>query len=442
MGKQFIERNQLVIGIIAAILIVLTLIASLTVTREQLQGGYRITAAFVDANGLRPGDVAIVAGIPAGRVLSIDIVEDHVEALIQMDGGVELPDTTRAEITLRTLVGKRAIALDTGNVFTSLLEDGDMIPIERTSVTIDVPELAEVADEVLGDIDSEALNLLLVSVADVTRGQRQQVSELIDSGTDLTELVNSQEQQIRLLLRNLSRFSSTLQSRDDELVGIIDDLDVAMGAIAERRSDLQDLLRETQTAGTVTADFIRDVRGDLDAILDELHLDLEILARHQVDVAEGLAYVGDALVGYSSIGFAQGVPVPWGHVFTTAAGPLNVDLIIGCGGIVDQQLDAILGPDPRSCAEQDGDSFPDDTPPPSGPLNPGGLLDGLLTPPPIPGVTGPLNPGGLLDGLLTPPLIPGVTEPISVRAPQRLPIDVGPRTLLDALLGAPEGVDQ
>ncbi len=336
---------------------------------------------------------------------------DHVEAVVQMDGGVELPDTTRAEITLRTLVGKRAVAFDTGTDFSSLLDDGDRIHLDRTTVTIDVPQLAESAEEVLGGIDSDALNLLLVEIANVTRGQREEVADLIDSGTDLTELVNSQEQQIRTLLRNLSTISQTLESRDDELIGIIDDFDVALGALAERRSDLQDLLRETQETGTVTADFVRDIRDELDDVLDELHLDLEIVSRHQVDLAEAPAYSGDSLVGYSSIGFAEGVPVDWGHVFVTAAGPVGVDLIAACGGIIDQQLDALLGPDPRSCAEQDVDSFPDDVERGDGPLT-------------------PQIPDGGGQGAI-PPLPEG--NGTVVREPQRLPIDVGPRSLLDAL---------
>ncbi|MGI9017948.1 MAG: MCE family protein [Euzebya sp.] len=406
MGKQFIERNPVIIGLIAAALILVVLYAALTVTREDLTGGYNITAAFTDANGLRQGDVAIIAGIPAGKIVQIDIVEDHVEAMIQMDGGVELPATTRASITLRTVVGKRAIDLDTGTDFSGpLLEEGDVIPLERTFVNTDIPQLAETAEDLLGQIDSEALNLLLVSVADVTRGQRERVADLIDSGTDLTQLVNSQEQQIRTLLRNLSRLSATLQSRDDELIGVIDDLDVATANLAARRTDLQRLLAETQRSSGFTADFVRDIRTDLDAILDELHLDLQIVDRHQVDLAEGLAYVGDSLIGFSSIGFAGDIAVPWGHVFVTAAGPLNADLLLGCGGILDQQIDVLLGPDPRSCEEQTGESFPDDVEPPSGPL----------TPPLIPDLPLPLGNG-----------------PVSLE-PQRLPIDFGPRSLINAL---------
>ena len=331
MGKQFIERSPVIIGIITAALIVGALFVSLGVTREDLTGGYKLTMEFADANGLAAGDIAIVAGIQAGRVLEVDIVEDHVEAIVQMDGGVEL---------------------------------------------------------------------------------RDEVSRLVDSGTDLTELVNSQEQQIRLLLRNLSTLSQTLESRDDELVGIIDDLDLALGNIAARRADLQDLLRETQTTGAVTADFLARVRGDLDAVLDELHLDLEIVRRHQVDLAEGLAYSGDALNGYASIGFAGDQPVDWGHVFVTSAGPVGVDVLVGCGGLIDQQLDAILGPDPRTCEEQGVTGTP-----------------GTQDPPP---------PEGEDSGALIPilPDLIGGGGAVIVRAPQELGIDVGPRSLMHMLEGA------
>ena len=51
MGKQFIERNAVVIGIVTAVLIVGTLFVSLTVTREDLTGGYKLTVEFSDAKG-------------------------------------------------------------------------------------------------------------------------------------------------------------------------------------------------------------------------------------------------------------------------------------------------------------------------------------------------------------------------------------------------------
>lgn len=408
MGKQFIERNQVVIGVLTAIAIVVTLVFSLTVSREDLTGGYVLTVEFSDANGLAAGDIAIVAGIQAGKVLEVDIVDDHVEALVQMDGSVEVPVGTRASITVRTLVGKKAIDLDTGvtgDAFQGpFLRDGDRIGIEDTMVTLDVPALAETAEDFLTEIDSDALNTLLVAVADVTRDQRDEVAALVDSGTDLTELVNSQETQIRELLRNLSSLSQTLESRDDELVAVIDDLDVAMANLSARRADLQALLRETANTSAVTADFLARVRADLDSILDEVHLDLEIVRRHQVDIAEGLAYIGDGLVGFASIAYAGDLEVPWGHVFTTSAGPAGVDVLAGCGGLIDQQLDAILGPDPRTCEEQGVTGTPDT----------------------------PDEQAGDGGGFAAADSVASTSGAVVLR-PQRLGIDFGPRSLLARL---------
>jgi hypothetical protein len=86
----------------------------------------------------------------------------------------------------------------------------------------------------------------------------------------------------------------------------------------------------------------------------------DALSRHQMHVAEALAYAGDSIVGFSSIGYSQQAKVPWGHVFANSAGPIGIDIISGCGGLIDQQLDEVFGPDPRSCEEQENATFPED----------------------------------------------------------------------------------
>lgn len=407
--KQFIERNQVLLGLLTAAVTGVLLVAALTISREDLVSGYELTVEFADAGGLRPGDQVQVAGVRAGRVRALDIVDGHVEAVVEIEGGVELPAATRAEIVLRTLVGKRAIELETGEDFTELLADGDRIPLERTRVATDVPTFGDEAEELLSGIDAEALNTFVAALTDVTRDQREEVAALIESGTDLAEIVTSQEEEIRTLLRNLSRISRTLESRDKQLVAIIDDLDVAAGSLAARREDLTRLLAETQRAGAESADLIRDTRAELDRILDEVHADVALVARHQMDLAEALAYAGDSLYGFGSIAYASGQPVGWGHVFVTALGPVGVDVLAGCGGLLDQQLDLLLGPDPRACEDLENTTFPDDVEAPSGPL---AGLPNL----PLPGLAAPSD------------------QPVEL-APQREGIDLGPRSLLEQLLG-------
>jgi phospholipid/cholesterol/gamma-HCH transport system substrate-binding protein len=385
---QMTERNPVVIGVVVLAVMVAVTAAGLTITRDDLLDGYEVTAQFADANGLRVGDQVLVAGVRAGRVRDLAIVDGHVEALLQVEE-VELPRDARARVILRTLVGTRAVALESpSGDFSDLLADGDVIPLDRTTTTIDVPEFGDVSEELLTEIDSEAFNDFLRSVTTLTEGQREEVASLVDGGTRLTRVVNEQEAQIRDLLRQLRGVGSTLNARDAELISIIDDFDVALGRLAERREDIRRLFRETTAASDVAADLVVGARSRLDSILTELHQDLELINANQVSLAEALAYSGDSILGFSSIALAAGgVEVPWGDVFATSLGPAGVDILAGCGGLIDQQLDTILGPDPRPCSERENITFPDDVNPPDDRQGPAVPLPSPLPDLPLPSST-------------------------------------------------------
>src|SRR5688572_6140895 len=103
---SFIERSPVVIGIITAIITAVITIGGLSIQGSDIRGGYTLTANFADAAGLRPGDDVFIAGVRAGAVQSIEIVDDHVEVVLTVNGH-ELPAETRAKIVVRTLVGSR-----------------------------------------------------------------------------------------------------------------------------------------------------------------------------------------------------------------------------------------------------------------------------------------------------------------------------------------------
>lgn len=354
---QLSERSPRLVGFVAFALMAAVTVFALTVQRADLTGGYELTAEFSDASGLRAGDDVFVAGVRVGEVLGLDIDGDRVVAQLRIERA-DLPDTTRAAVKLRTLVGRRAVELDTGNDFTQLLGDGDTIPLARTSVAVDVPELGDVSKELLTEVDSAGLNTLFTSLTDVTSDQREQVALLIEGGTRLTGVINDQEEEIRRLLRALRGVSETLAASDDHLVAVIDDFGAVLDSLARRRGDVRRLLRETNATSATAADLVADTRGQLDQVLDELHADLEVVNRHQVALAEALAYAPAAVGGFAEITYSGENPTPYGKVFVTALGPAGVDVLFGCGGLVDQLLDPLLGPDPRPCEEQTNRRFP------------------------------------------------------------------------------------
>lgn len=411
---MFSERNPVVIGIVTVALIAAATVAALTLDRRDFTGGYALVGEFTTANGLRTGDSVSIAGVKIGTVTGLRITDDHVEVDMAIDG-TDLPVGTRAALEPQTLVGKRGIELDGGGDWSQLLGDGGVIPLARTTVATDVPTFGDASTELLSEIDAEALNQFLRALADVTRGQREQVADLVSGGTRLTSVVNDQEAEINQLLGALESLGATLNSRDTELLSIIDDFNLVLDNVVARRADLVALFEETNRSSAVAADLVATNRVQLDQILDELHRDLAIVNDNQLSLAEAIAYAPDAIGGFASIAFADDQRVPWGHVFVQSVGPLGVGVLLGCGGLLDMQLDQILGPDPRSCEQQDGQTLPDDVdefddvecsgapPPPEGcpqdPDNPGALVPGL---PPLFDDDGEGRQGleGIVDGVL------------------------------------------
>ena len=356
---SFIERNPVIIGLITVAITAVITIGGLSIQGSDLRGGYTLTAQFEDAAGLRPGDDIFVAGVRAGAVQAVEIVDDHVEVTLSVNGH-EMPAETRAKIVVRTLVGSRGVELVAQGPYEDLLEDGDTIPLERTDLPIDAPEFGDVSEELLSKTDAEGLNELLVSLTDVTRGQREEVATLIEGGNRVTTVINKQERDIQSLLQSLAEVSEVLNSSSADMITIIDEFGSTLRTLGERRAELQRFFRQTNTTAATAADLVGRERAELDRILDDVSVITDALSRQQMNFAEGLAYSGDSIVGFSSVSFAQGQPVPWGHIFVNSAGPVGIDILVGCGGLIDQRLDQILGPDPRSCEEQANDTFPDD----------------------------------------------------------------------------------
>lgn len=355
---SFTERNPVIIGLITVLVIAVVTFGALSVQGSDIRGGFELTAEFEDAAGLRPGDDIFIAGVRAGTVGAVEIVDDHVEVALSVNGH-ELPNDTRAAIVVRTLTGSRGLELVAQGDYENLLTDGDVIPMERTDLPTDVPEFGDVSEELLREVDSEALNELLIALTDVTRGQREEIATLIEGGNRVTTVINEQEQDIRSLLNSLREVAGVLNSRGDEIVAIIDDFGSTLRTLRAERAELQRFFRQTNSTAATAADLVGRERQELDAILGDVHEVTDVLSRHQMDLAEALAYAGDAISGFSSITYSGNIEVPWGHVFLQSAGPAGVDVIAGCGGLLDQQLDDILGEDPRTCEEQANDTFPD-----------------------------------------------------------------------------------
>lgn len=388
--KSFTERNPLWIGLIAVAVVVGGTAAAVLLNAGFFADRYRVDAVFADTAGLRTGDLVRVAGVPAGAVASIAEQDGEVVVALDVDRGVELPADTRAEVVVETLLGSKHVRLVAGSDWGELLEDGAEITDTRTPT--EILDLQNVGTPLLEDTDAAAISDLLGKIDRISEGQRGNVEEIVDGLNRLTTVINDRRTEASRLIDSARTVSATLAERDEDLLAAVDDLGIVVDALARRRVELAGLLAQTSATASTTADLVAENRPELDLILDELHLDLEIVGARQGELAATLSGLANAIDGFSSIGYSgpDEFPNQWANMYTQLLGPIGPDAVFGSCGLLDDAFDVLLGDDPiADCEARTG-------PLPSAEGS-GGGSDGPLvggpTPDPLDALFGPLAGG-------------------------------------------------
>lgn len=348
---SFLERNQLIIGLLATLLVVGGSAFSLLLSGGYFSRTYTVTATFADAAGLKNGDQVKVAGLEAGSVEGIAIEDGAVDVTMKISEDVDLARDSSAEITIETLLGKKVVTIFDGSSREQLAE-GDTIPLDRTRTPVELVDIGDISTELLDASDADALEQFMQGVTEITEGKREDITSLIEGLADAAEAIDDRRDELARLIDSLRILSGTFADRDDTLVNLIDNYDVVLGNLASRTDDLQTLLEKTNLASHQTADLVARNRTKLNSALEGLHTTFQVLDRHQLDLAATVSYLEQAVRGYSSVGYSQGIPNRWANIFVQSLGPLGIDAFFGPCGALDQALDDFLGPDPRDCEDR------------------------------------------------------------------------------------------
>ena len=356
-SRSFLERNQRIIGTIGIVLIVLGTGLALMLQGGLLKARYNVTAAFSDAAGIRSGDYVTVAGLQAGQVEDVRVEGGYAVMELAVNEDVELSSDSRAEVVIETLLGRRSVSLISGRG-EGRLEEGAFIPVERTTTPIDITELNDVSVRLLEASDADAFEQLMEELTAVTEGKAEDVRSLVVGLNDVLRAVNSRSEELEGLIGSLRTLSTTLGQRDQRIVSLIDNMQIVLGNLAQRQQELTDLLVNTDVASHETADLVRRNRANLNVTIRYLTTDLKVLNRHQLDLAATIAYLNQAVQGYSSVGYSFGAPNEWANIFVQSLGPAGVDALIGPCGTVDQLFDDLFGDDCEDFTPRQGNGAP------------------------------------------------------------------------------------
>ena len=307
MGLTLTDRRQLQLTGLAAVIAVLVASGLYVV----LQGPSKmVTAYFTSATGVFEDNSVRVLGVPVGDI--VEIAPEGTRVRVEMridDPDLKLPADAQAVVISPSLVTGRYVQLTPTYSGGPELQDGAVIPLERTAVPLGVDDLARTADELADALGPSGLNAdgTLSDALDVGAanlgGNGQALNDTIRNLGELSGTLAGSREDLFGTVTELQSFVSTLAANDDEVREFNGRLEDVAGFLAAERGDLATAVRELSIALGEVADFVRDNRELVGAGVDRLTDVTAVLVDQRNALAEILdvapAALGNLALAYN-----------------------------------------------------------------------------------------------------------------------------------------------
>ncbi len=230
--------------------------------------GYRFEVAIPEAATLTEEADVRLAGINVGRVKGKELAQPNRTLVeIEIDSPyAPIPEDTKAILRQKTLLGETYVELTPGDQRNAAdLPDGGRLPDANVEETVEVDEIFSAFDEPTRDAFRTWVAELETVVAD-NRGEDfndalGNLPGFAESGADVLEVLDTQEQATTELIRNTGVVFRALGEREGQLASLIRNGNDVFEATASRDDALADTFAVFPT-------FLDESRFTLDRLRD------------------------------------------------------------------------------------------------------------------------------------------------------------------------------
>jgi len=256
--------------VLAAVAVAIALFAA--------DGGYRVTAEFVNAGQLVKGSEVRVAGSTVGTVEEIDVSQNGTaEATFTVDDEyAPLRRGTQATVKPTSLSGiaNRYIDLQLGADDGAEIEDGGRIGSDHTATAVELDEVFALFDKEtrgsLRDFVKGQADTLRGRGADLRRGIHY-LNPALSTGSRLFEELTRDEPLLKRFVVDSATLVNTLASRREDLTGVVANLNSTFGALGSQQSALAESIERLppflRRANTTFVN-LRAALDDVDPLVD------------------------------------------------------------------------------------------------------------------------------------------------------------------------------
>ncbi len=240
---------------------------------------YTVQVEFLDVLDLVPQSGVRVADVPVGRVEGIELGEDWTAVVtIAVNGDVDLPANSVAAIQQSSLLGEKFVELaPPGNEEPQgTLDDGALIPLERTNRNVEVEELLGAMSLVLNGGGLAQLQTIHRELGDALEGRESELKDTLDELDTFIGGLDEQRAEIQRALDSADALAATLAERTATIENALDAIGPGLDVINEQRDLLVDMLDSLARLGDVGT---RIIEASAENTVEDLRLLQPILSQ-------------------------------------------------------------------------------------------------------------------------------------------------------------------
>lgn len=257
-------------------------------------GVKHVTAYFPAAIGLYEGNDVRVLGVQMGEVTNVEPMGDRVKVEMSYDRAVAVPADAKAVIVAPSLVSDRYVQLAPAYTGGSRLDDGSVIPINRTAVPLEIDQLGESLSRVSESLGPNGANSdgslsdLLNTLSANMEGNGRMLNDTITKLSQAAGTLSGNSGDLFKTVENLAKLSTTLANSDEQVRRFETQLADVSSFLAGEKDNLAETVRVLGDTLYSVRDFIDANRDRVKSNVDKLSSITRVLVDQRAALAETL----------------------------------------------------------------------------------------------------------------------------------------------------------
>jgi phospholipid/cholesterol/gamma-HCH transport system substrate-binding protein len=261
-----------------AVVLAVVLVGGVLTLTTSSAGANRVHVVgyFANSNGIFAGDEVRILGVPVGKIDKIEPEPQRVKISFWYDDKYPVPADAKAVVISPSLVSVRAIQLTPAYTGGSKMADKAVINQDRTAVPVDFDDFKVQLQKLTETLQPtqpggvSTLGALVNTAADNLRGQGGNIRDAIVKLSQAFSALGDHSNDLFTTVKNLSILVDALQSSQDVLRDLNQNLAAVTGLLSNDPDELGSAVADINSVVGDVKSFVADNRESLGTTSDKL----------------------------------------------------------------------------------------------------------------------------------------------------------------------------